>query len=142
MNKNQSFEVILEDLIQRKEKANTDNICQLAEILDLNLKTDLAGMDLNSRDLSGGDLQGANLRFTNLSSAKLIGTTLRGADLSYADLRGADFTDADLTGTIFHEIKAQNAIFCDNKGMYEGLKLDLLEQGAIFRDTNPNIILP
>ena len=78
------------------------------------------------------DLEGANLRKTNLSSANLRGTNLRGADLGYSDISGADFSDADLTGTNFHQVQAENAIFCNNSGLYERLRLDLIDKGAKF----------
>jgi hypothetical protein len=67
-----------------------------------------------------------------LSSANLKGAKLRGADLSFADLSGADFTGADLRGTIFDDVRAENAIFCDNVGLYERLRLDLIDKGARF----------
>jgi hypothetical protein len=62
----------------------------------------------------------------------LCGANLRGADLSYSDISGADFTDADLTGTNFHQVQAENAIFCNNSGLYEEIRLNLMYRGAIF----------
>jgi hypothetical protein len=62
----------------------------------------------------------------------LRGTNLRGADLSYTDISGANFTDADLTGTNFHQVQAENAIFYNNVGLYERLRLDLIDKGARF----------
>ena len=112
MIKNQSLEDELDQIIRLVQEANTDNFFELAEILGCNPKTDLAGSNLPNCDLSGGDLEGANLRKTNLSSANLRRTNLKRADLSYSDISGADFTNADLTGTKFHEVQAENAIFC------------------------------
>jgi uncharacterized protein YjbI with pentapeptide repeats len=129
---NESFEDELDQIIQLVQEANTDNFFKLAEILGRNPKTDYAGANLPKCDLSGGDLEGANLRKTNLSSANLRGTNLRGADLSYSDISGADFTDADLTGTNFHQVQAENAVFCNNIGLYERLRLDLIDKGARF----------
>lgn len=129
---NESFEDELDQIIQLVQEANTDNFFKLAEILGRNPKTDFAGANLPNCDLSDGDLEGANLRKTNLSSANLRGTNLRGADLSYSDISGADFTDADLTGTNFYQVQAENAIFCNNVGLYERLRLDLIDKGARF----------
>jgi hypothetical protein len=140
MIKNESFEDELDQIIQIVKEANTDNFFELAEILGRNPKTDLAGANLPNCDLSGGDLEGANLRKTNLSSANLRGTNLRRADLSYSDISGADFTDADLTGTNFHQVQAENAIFCNNLGLYERLRLNLIDRGAIVSPKNPRKI--
>jgi hypothetical protein len=129
---NESFEDELDQIIQLVQEANTDNFFELAEILGRNPKTDFAGANLPNCDLSDGDLEGANLRKTNLSSANLRGTNLRGADLSYSDISGADFTGADLTGTNFHQVQAENAIFCNNVGLYERLRLDLIDKEAKF----------
>ena len=134
MNEQTSFEQEMEKIIQLVKEAKTDNFFELAEILGRNPKKDFAGADLHNCDLSGGDLRGADLRRTNLSSANLKGAKLRGADLSFADLSGADFTGADLRGTIFDNVRAENAIFCDNVGLYERLKLNLLDRGAIFTE--------
>lgn len=136
MSEQTSFEKEMEKIIQLVKEAKTDNFFELAKILGRNPKKDFAGADLHNCDLSvkGGDLQGADLRRTNLSSANLKGVNLRGADLSFADLSGADFTGADLRGTIFDDVRAENAIFCDNLGLYERLKLNLLDRGAIFTE--------
>jgi hypothetical protein len=136
MSEQTSFEQEMEKIIQLVKEAKTDNFFELAKILGRNPKKDFAGADLHNCDLSvkGGDLQGADLRRTNLSSANLKGVNLRGADLSFADLSGADFTGADLRGTIFDNVRAENAIFCDNIGLYERLKLNLLDRGAIFKE--------
>jgi uncharacterized protein YjbI with pentapeptide repeats len=136
MSEKTSFEQEMEKIIQLVKEAKTDNFFELAKILGRNPKKDFAGADLHNCDLSvsGGDLQGADLRRTNLSSANLKGVNLRGADLSFADLSGADFTGADLRGTIFDNVRAENAIFCDNAGLYERLKLNLLDRGAIFKE--------
>ena len=140
MIKNESFEDELDQIIQLVKKANTDNFFELAEILGHNPKTDYAGAILPNCDLSGGDLEGANLCKTNLSSANLRGTNLRRADLSYSDISGADFTNADLTGTNFHEVQAENAIFCNNLGLYERVRLNLIDRGAIVSLKNPRKI--
>jgi hypothetical protein len=129
-----SFEQEMERIIQLVKEAKTDNFFELAKILGRNPKKDFAGADLHNCDLSSGDLRGADLRRTNLSSANLKKAKLRGADLSFADLSGADFTGADLSGTIFDNVRAENAIFCDNLGFYERLRLNLLDRGAIFTE--------
>ena len=134
----------MEKIIQLVKEANTDNFFELAKILGRNPKKDFAGADLHNCDLSvkGGDLQGADLRRTNLSSANLKGVNLRGADLSFADLSGADFTGADLRGTIFDDVRAENAIFGDNVGLYERLKLNLEARGAIFKEKSEKASTP
>ena len=134
MSEKTSFEQEMEKIIQLVKEAETDNFFELAKILGRNPKKDFAGADLHNCDLSGGDLRRADLRRTNLSSANLKGAKLRGADLSFADLSGANFTGADLRGTIFDNVRAENAIFCDNLGLYERLKLNLLDRGAIFTE--------
>lgn len=142
MSEKTSFEQEMEKIIQLVKEAKTDNFFELAKILGRNPKKDFAGADLHNCDLSvsGGDLQGADLRRTNLSSANLKGVNLRGADLSFADLSGADFTGADLRGTIFDNVRAENAIFCDNIGLYERLRLDLIDKGARF--VNLDVVNP
>lgn len=135
MSEKTSFEQEMEKIIQLVKEAETDNFFELAKILGRNPKKDFAGADLHNCDLSGGDLRRADLRRTNLSSANLKGAKLRGADLSFADLSGADFTGADLRGTIFDNVRAENAIFCNNVGLYERLRLDLIDKGARFVNT-------
>ena len=115
----------LDRAIRLIQEAETDNFFELAKLLGRDPKTDLAGANLPNCDLSDGDLQGANLSKTNLSSANLQRANLRWADLSYSDISGANFTDADLTETKFYQVRAENAIFGNNPGMYERIRLDL-----------------
>jgi predicted aspartyl protease len=124
-----------ESLIQRVIEADTNDFFEVAELLDLNPVTDLAGADLHEVDLSGGNLQGANLRWTILSGAKLVKTDLREADLSNADLSGADLSGADLTNAILKDISVENAQFIGTKGIYERIKLDLIKKGAIVENS-------
>ena len=61
---------------------------------DLEVSSDLrgvewAGVELPGVRMFGADLRGANLRGANLRGARLNGTNLKGADLRGADLSGA-----------------------------------------------------
>ncbi|WP_165521975.1 pentapeptide repeat-containing protein [Micromonospora zingiberis] len=61
---------------------------------------DLSGMDLSGADLSGADLEYARLIDTKLRSANLNGASLAFATVSGADLGGADLGDANLLGAV------------------------------------------
>ena len=78
------------------------------------------------RDLRGADLVLADLRGVNLVLADLRGANLISADLSFADLSGVYLSGATV----------DNALFANNKGMDEKLKLDLIERGAICRESS------
>ena len=121
----------IEETIKLIEEAKTDDLFELAKIMGQNPKTDWAGADFHECDLSNGDLADANLKYINLSSAKLINCNLRRANLTGADISGADFTGADITDTIFEQTRAENAIFSHNVGIYERIKLELIDKGAI-----------
>jgi predicted aspartyl protease len=141
MNKQKLVQALDEDLdvlIQRIVEADTDDFFELGELVGLNPSADFAGSDLHEVDFSGGNLQGANLRKTNLSGAILRDTNLRGADLSYSDLSGADLTGSDLTDAILDNVSAENAKFINAEGIYERVKLELIEQGAIFEKQSPS----
>ena len=92
------------DLVKLVENAETNDFCELAELLGRDPKTDYAGADLSYVDLSGCDLSHANLSNTNLSSCNLTNTNLRhsnlsGSDLTNANLQGSDLSYADLTNS-------------------------------------------
>jgi hypothetical protein len=141
----ETFEKEFEEKYRLAQKAANGDFFKFLQNLGKNPKTDLAGYDLPNYDFSGGDLAGANLRKMNLSSAKFRATNLRGADLSYSDISGADFTDADLTDTNFYHVQAENAIFTNNRGLYERIRLNLMEQGAtvlqIAKQEQPTIVV-
>jgi|GEM_PF-6494532 len=104
----------------------------------------LRGADLSHANLRGADLRGANLSGgrirlisagADLNRAKLRGANLRGADLSGANLGGANLRGADLRGANLRGAAVTSARFGDNKGITQGMKQDLIEQGAIFEDS-------
>jgi hypothetical protein len=107
----------------------------LAKIPGLDPKTDLAGANLNQVNLSGGNLRGANLRSTNLSGANLTGTDLSGADLRDADLRNANLRGANLSRVDLRDANVENAIFRNNEGIFDTMKLDLIQRGAVFENS-------
>jgi hypothetical protein len=133
-------EIIWEEFERIKEAllaSDTKDIHQLAELVNLDLKTDFAGADLsncnlqNSRlgnanlrraNLTGSDLTGANLSGANLSGANLSGANLSGANLSGANLSGANLEGANLRGTLFG----------GGKGLTKVAKVDLKRRGALF----------
>ena len=129
MNKQQN-NLSFDSLIDQVINAKTDDFFEIARIFDLNPLTDFAGADLHETNLKGKNLQGANFKKTNFSSANLSHTDLRGADLSYADLSGADLRNADLRGANLDYARVENAMFRNNQGIYERLRLSLIERGA------------
>ena len=77
----------VEELYERIMLADTDNFKELTKLAGLDLKTDLAGVNLSNGNLEGIDLSNADLRNTNFS-----GANLKNANLSGADLTGANFS--------------------------------------------------
>jgi len=69
---------------------------------------------LNKADLSLANLKDANLVSTDLSGSNLRDATLNGADLSLANV--------------------DKALFGYNSGLSAEMKLDLVGQGAVFKD--------
>jgi hypothetical protein len=106
--------------------------------------TNLRGADLSDADLSEANLNGATLKGADLSGAYLGNANLRNADLHRASLALASLGGADLSGAklLFvnlsnanlSSIKAEGAIFGDNPGLTEAIKLKLQQGGAIFQD--------
>ena len=144
MMENQSIDKEIENIIQRVQKAETDNFFELAKMLGRDPKKDYAGANLHKCDLSNGDLQGAILRQTDLSNANLSGTDLSGADLSGADLSGADLSGAYLSGADLTNSNLSNAkleevlvvgtLFDNNVGLNSADENYLQKRGAIFRN--------
>jgi len=109
----------LQSIIDQIYEANTQNLVELAQIAELNLKKDLAGgnflgavlsgVELNSADLSrvnfrgailtDADLSEANLSHANFSGADLSGAYLESADLQYTDFHKASLALVNLIGT-------------------------------------------
>ncbi len=127
---NEQEDLNFDSLVEQVIDAQTDDFFEVAKIFNLNPLTDFAGADLQGTDLSNKNLQGANFKKTNFSSANLSHTDLRGADLSYADLSGADLRNADLRGADLSYARVENAMFRNNQGIYERLRLSLIERGA------------
>ncbi|NET62534.1 MAG: hypothetical protein F6K47_42495 [Symploca sp. SIO2E6] len=90
-------------------EANTEQLTELAEIANIDLKEDLAGANLREVDLSG-------------------------VDLSKADLRGADLRGAILQQTNLLDAKVEKALFGNNLGLSEATKQQLEKLGAIFEE--------
>jgi PAS domain S-box-containing protein len=95
---------------------------------------ELSGSNLSGSNLSGADLSGANLSGADLSGANLSSTDLSGANLTHTDLRGANLSHADLSST-----DLEHALFGDNLGISEEIKLALKQRGAIFEDSTGNL---
>ena len=136
---NEQNQLNFESLVNEAINADTDDFFELTKIFDLNPLTDFAGADLHETNLRGKNLQGANFKRTNFSSANLSNTDLRGANLSYSDLSGADLRNSDLSNANLSFTRVENAKFGNNKGIYERLKLDLIERGAIFEEITLDI---
>ena len=92
-------------------------------------EANLSYSKLSGADLSGAYLENANLSHANLRSASRAVANLIGADLSYANL-----TDVNLTNTNFTEAKVSKALFGNNEGLSEQMKVNLISRGAIFDD--------
>ena len=86
----------LKQLIQKIYAAKTDEMEELVQLAQLNLKTDLAGGNLLATNLSGVDFNGANLKKANLRGVDLTDADLSEANLSYVNLSGADLSGAYL----------------------------------------------
>ncbi|HIK09435.1 MAG TPA: pentapeptide repeat-containing protein [Oscillatoriaceae cyanobacterium M33_DOE_052] len=100
------WEVLQED-ITKVVGAGTDDLAELAKIVNLNPLNDFAGANLLACDLRNGDFTGAdftkaNLRGADLTDADFTGASLVGAKLAGADLTGAMLSDANLTGADLH----------------------------------------
>ena len=130
MMENQSIDKEIENIIQRVQKAETDNFFELAKILGRDPKNDYAGANLHQCNLSNGDLKGAILRQTDLSSANLSGTDLSGADLSGADLTYTNLSNTKLEGNI-----VVGTLFDKNVGLNSADENYLQKRGAIFRNS-------
>jgi uncharacterized protein YjbI with pentapeptide repeats len=128
---NQSIDKEIEDIIQRVQKAETDNFFELAKILGRDPKKDYVGANLHQCDLSNGDLKGAILRQTDLSSANLSGTDLSGADLS-----GADLTNSNLSNAKLEEVIVVGTLFDKNVGLNSADVNYLQKKGAIFGNSH------
>lgn len=136
MNEKQFIEEV-ESRIQRVREADTDDFFELVKMLDLNPLTDLAGEELSYISLKGGNLQGANLRHTNFTGSDLTDTNLSNADLRDAKLDRANLSNADLTNADLRGASVEEAIFKNNAGISQLMKLKLSRRGAIFDSYNP-----
>ncbi|MEB3308694.1 MAG: pentapeptide repeat-containing protein [Snowella sp.] len=86
----------LGDLIETIYQADSQNLAELAQIANLNPKTDLAGGNFLGANLSGVELNNANLAHTNFRGAILTDADLSEANLSYTNFSGADLSGAYL----------------------------------------------
>lgn len=91
----------LSEKIQQVLAADTEDLLELARLVQLNPAEDLAGGNLSHTDLRNVNLSGADLRGTNLSQANLSGANLTGANLAGANLVGANLTGANLSEVVW-----------------------------------------
>lgn len=91
----------LTEQIQQVLAADTEDVLELARLVQLNPAEDFAGGNLSHADLSNANLSGADLRCTNLSQANLSGANLTGANLAGANLSGANLTGASLSNVVW-----------------------------------------
>jgi uncharacterized protein YjbI with pentapeptide repeats len=94
---------------------------------------------LTEADLTKANLYNASLSDATLIEANLVGANLLKADLSKAKLMKADLSEAilreaNLRGVMLGSAKVGNAKFSDDQGLYDDLKKELEEKGAIFED--------
>ncbi len=82
--------------------AETDDLIQLATLVGLNPKLDLAGGKFVGTNLSGIELSQSYLPHSNFRGALLTDADLSDTDLSYATLSGADLSGAYLEGANLH----------------------------------------
>ena len=97
------------------EDLNKDKDASL-EYLELPVKADLQGINLENGRLKnvrfeGARLMKANFKKADLQDANLSGAKLQDADLRKTDLRGANFIDADLSRAKLGGAKFQEANF-------------------------------
>jgi len=102
MNDFQSLDNLSEQ-IQQVLAADTEDLLELARIVQLNPAEDLSGGNLSRTDLSNVNLSGADLRCTNLSQTNLSGANLTGANLAGANLTGANLTGANLSNVVWDD---------------------------------------
>lgn len=102
MNDFQSLDNLSEQ-IQQVLAADTEDLLELARMVQLNPAEDLAGGNLSHTDLSNVNLSGADLRCTNLSQTNLSGANLTGANLAGANLTGANLTGANLSNVVWDD---------------------------------------
>ncbi|MFM7573099.1 MAG: pentapeptide repeat-containing protein [Snowella sp.] len=96
----------LQRIIDQIYEANTQNLAELAQIAELNLKKDLAGGNFLGAVLSGVELNSADLSRVNFR-----GAILTDADLSEANLSHANFSGADLSGAYLESANLQYTDF-------------------------------
>lgn len=86
----------LQALIETIYQAETQSLADLAQIAQLDLKTDLTGGNFLGANLNGAELNNANLAHTNFRGAILTDADLSESNLSYANFSGADLSGAYL----------------------------------------------
>jgi uncharacterized protein YjbI with pentapeptide repeats/DNA-binding Xre family transcriptional regulator len=113
-----------------------------ANLIRANLSdANLIGANVSNANLGRANLSGADLSGADLSGANLSGANLSGANLSRANLNNANLSDANLS-----DANVENARFGNNQGISEARKRDLIQKGAIFKDSpgdhRSRILLP
>jgi uncharacterized protein YjbI with pentapeptide repeats len=94
------------------------------------IKANLIEVKLIEVNLIGVNLSKANLSKADLYGANLMGANLMGANLSEANLIAANLSKANLS-----EANLLSTRFGDNLGISDGMKKELKDKGAIFRDS-------
>lgn len=95
---------------------------------------DFSDANLQNAKFSGADLSGAFLGNANLKGADLYKASLALANLSGAKLENANLVEVNLTNTNLSGAKVESAIFGNNSGLSEEMKVNLQERGAIFQE--------
>jgi len=115
---------------------------------------DFSGANLDRANFRGADLSDADFSDANLQNAKFSGADLSGAFLGNADLKGADLykaslalanlgganlenanlVEVNLTNANLSGANVESAIFGNNSGLSEEMKVNLQQRGAIFQE--------
>ena len=90
--------------------------------------------NLSYASLCGAELTHAELNHANLTGANLSNAILRHVNFSGADLSNANLCGAHLFMTNLNLAQVKGALFQKNSGLSEQMKLQLEQQGAIFKN--------
>jgi hypothetical protein len=121
--------------------ANPEHLARLKEgvetwnkwrAVNIGVKPDLNGADLDRAELVGADFSSANLRGANLSRANLVIANFSKADLSDANLTGAEVIQADLSGANLRRATLNDAILWEAKLIRADLRGAKLGRANLF----------
>jgi uncharacterized protein YjbI with pentapeptide repeats len=103
----EQLQILIEQIIQAK----TDHFLELAQIANLNPKTDFAGANLTATNLRSLDLSESNFLRANFRGADLTDIDLSDSNLAGAKLSGTDLSGAYLANTILRSTHCHGASF-------------------------------